>query len=109
MRRLLTSAVALAFISSALASEPTCRDYTRAKDEDRALFQGYIYGFVVAKIGDRGATEVDAATARVKQLADTYCPDHPDAKFVGAIASFTKVVSQYRSSGNTPTKSVGNP
>lgn len=100
--RLITIAVtALVLISSAKASEPTCRDYTRAKDEDRALFQGFIYGFVMAKL-NRGATEVDAATARVKELADNYCPDHPDAKLLGVVATFTKVVSQYRSGNTVP-------
>ena len=99
MKHLLTTALVLAFINSAIAAEPTCRDYTRAQDEDRALFQGYIYGFVTAKIGDRGRGEVNTATARVKELADHYCPDHPDEKLLEAIASFMKVVSQYKWSG----------
>jgi hypothetical protein len=99
---LFTTIVASMFITPAMASDPTCRDYTRAKDEDRALFQGYIYGFVVAKIGERGSIEVDTATARVKELADKYCPDHPEDKLIGAIASFAKVVSQFKSSGNAP-------
>jgi hypothetical protein len=51
-----------------LRGSATPHRYTRAKDEDRALFQGYIYGFVVAKIGERGSIEVGAATARVKSL-----------------------------------------
>jgi hypothetical protein len=42
-----------------------------------------IYGFVVAKIGDRGAAELNTAIARIKELTDKYCPDHPNDKFVG--------------------------
>lgn len=100
MRYLLTAAFVMALINSAMAGEATCRDYTRVKDEDRSLFDGYIWGFIMAKIGDRGDAEVNTATARVKELADKYCPGHPDDRLTVAIASFTKVVSQYGSGTN---------
>ena len=83
-----------------MAGEATCSDYTRAKAEDRSLFNGYIYGFVMAKIGERGDKEVNTATARVKELADKYCPSHPTDRLTGVIDSFTKVVSQYKSGDN---------
>jgi len=102
MKHLLTVAFVLAFINSAMAGEATCRDYTRVKDEDRALFNGFIYGFVMAKIGDRGDAEVNTATERVKQLADKYCPTHPDDRLTQVFTSFMKVASQYRSGANPP-------
>jgi hypothetical protein len=55
----------------------------------------------MAKLGDRGEVEVNTAGARVKQLADKYCPDHPNDRLSEAIAPFTKVVSQYGSNGQS--------
>lgn len=89
------------FAQSAFGAEATCRDYARVKNEDRSLFNGYIYGYVMAKLGDRGQIEVNTASARVKQLADKFCPDHPNDRLMEAIASFTKVVSQYGSNGQS--------
>jgi hypothetical protein len=68
-----TAMCVLTFCNSAIAGEATCADYARAKGEDRSLFNGFIYGFVMAKIGERGDAEVNTATARVKELADGYC------------------------------------
>jgi HdeA/HdeB family len=101
MKRIIAAAFFLIFASSAVAGEATCRDYARVKEEDRSLFNGYIYGYVVAKIGDRGVAEVNTAAARVKQLADNYCPTHPDDRLVEAIASFTTVASKYGSNSET--------
>jgi hypothetical protein len=99
MKNLLIVVFFLVFAGPAFAGEATCKDYARVKDEDRALFNGFIYGYVLAKIGERGDAEVNTAVARVKQLADKYCPTHPDDRLAEAIASFTKVVSQYGSNG----------
>lgn len=85
---------------SALAAEATCKDYTRVAREDRALFNGFIYGFVTARIGDRGAAEVNTATARVKELADKYCPTHPNDRLAVLITNFVSVVMKY---GHEPT------
>jgi len=90
------------FGDAAVAAEATCKDYARVAGEDRTLFNGFIYGFVMAKIGERGAAEVNTATARVKELADKYCPVHENDRLAQAIASFVIVVSEYRSEPNSP-------
>src|ERR1700676_231662 len=102
MRNLLAAAAmcVLTLCNSAIAGEATCADYARAKGEDRSLFNGFIYGFVMAKIGERGDAEVNTATARVKELADGYCPTHPGDRLTQAIATFAKVAAQYRSEAN---------
>lgn len=84
------------------AGEATCADYARAKGDDRSLFNGFIYGFVMAKIGERGDAEVNTATARVKELADGYCPSHPNDRLTQTISTFAKVAAQYRSEANPP-------
>jgi len=73
MCHLFTAMVCILLLgNSAIAREATCADYSRAKGEDRALFNAFIFGFVIAKIGERGDAEVNTATARVKELADRY-------------------------------------
>jgi hypothetical protein len=93
---------ALAFCSPAIAGEATCADYSRAKGEDRSLFNGFIYGFVMAKIAERGDAEVNTATARVKEMADKYCPTHSGDRLTQVFSTFVKVVIQYRSEANPP-------
>ena len=100
MTEKLFAAVTLAAIACsgwAVAADATCKDYTRSAREDRALFNGFIYGFVTAKIGDRGAAEVNTATARIKELADKYCPTHPSDKLAPLIMNFVSIVMQYKS------------
>ena len=101
----LLTAVVLAVIASggsAVATDATCKDYTRVAREDRALFNGFIYGFVTAKIGDRGTTEVNTVTAWVKELADKYCPTHPNDRLAQLITNFVSVVMQYKSDPAPP-------
>jgi hypothetical protein len=101
--RLIIAMVCTAMVGgSAVAAEATCKDYTRVGREDRALFNGFIYGFVTAKIGDRGSAEINTATARVKGLADKYCPTHQNDRLAQAIASFVTVVTQYGSEPTSP-------
>lgn len=103
MRNLFAAMVCILMLgNSALAGEATCADYSRAKGEDRSLFNGFIYGFVMAKIGERGDAEVNTATTRVKELADGYCPTHLGDQLMQTISTFTKVATQYRSETNPP-------
>lgn len=103
MRHLFAAAMCVLMLcNSAIAGEATCADYARAKGEDRSLFNGFIYGFVMAKIGERGDAEVNTATARVKELADGYCPTHQGDRLTQTISTFTKVAAQYRSDANPP-------
>jgi hypothetical protein len=96
----LTGALLLA--GPAVSGEATCKDYARVGGEDRALFNGFIYGFVTAKIAERGDAEVNTATIRVKELADKYCPTHPNDRLTQAISSFVNVVIHYGSEATSP-------
>lgn len=109
MRNLLAAAAmcVLTLCNSAIAGEATCADYARAKGEDRSLFNGFIYGFVMAKIGERGDAEVNTATARVKELADGYCPTHPGDRLTQAIATFAKVAAQLSQRSEPAAEPVG--
>jgi hypothetical protein len=102
MKYLFAAFFVFVFFNSAIAGEATCADYARAKDEDRSLFNGYIYGFVMAKIGDRGDAEVNTATVRIKEMTDKYCPQHPTDRFSQLISTFSKVVFNYGSGGSSP-------
>jgi HdeA/HdeB family len=102
MKIIVAAACLIMFGGSAVAAEATCKDYTRVGSEDRALFNGFIYGYVTAKIGDRGVAEVNTATARVKELADKYCPTHENDRLAQTIASFVTVVSRYGSEPTSP-------
>ncbi|MGM4965760.1 hypothetical protein AB7714_19850 [Tardiphaga sp. 1201_B9_N1_1] len=102
MKFLLVAAALLGFAGDALAADATCADYIRVKGDEKALFNGFIYGFVVARIAERGDAEVNTATARVKELADKFCLTHQTDRLSTTISSFVKVVMQYRSEANPP-------
>lgn len=84
-------AVVVAVIASGSARAAVCQDYTNAIREDRSLFDGFILGFVSAKLEDRGG-DVNATTLKVKRMVGAYCLQRPQDSIAGVVATFTAVV-----------------
>ena len=80
----------LAVSSSAVASQADCHDYTEATGEDRALFNGFIYGYVSALLDRHSPTEINELTARVKREVDKYCLLQPADSPNSAVAVFAR-------------------
>ena len=78
---------------SARAAPATCRDYTDAQGADRALIDGFIAGYVAARLEGRPAGEVDATTLQVRQLAGRFCMLHPDERAIDVIGTLSDMAA----------------
>jgi hypothetical protein len=80
---LFVSAAAPAFAEPlALAS---CAKFTAARDEKAALFAGYIYGFLAARVGTQDEKRLTAAALKVRSSALDFCRKNQDAAFVKVV------------------------
>jgi hypothetical protein len=93
VNRLIAAVLAVVLIVPAFAAEATCNAYLQARGEDRSLFDGYIYGYVMAKLENQGDAIVDSATLKVKEMTTAYCLRRPDDRATKVIATITDVVS----------------
>lgn len=70
----------------ALAS---CGTFTSAKAEKASLFNGYIYGFLAARMGYKDEKRLTAAAIKVKKSAVDFCQKNQSAAFVKVIDLLT--------------------
>lgn len=88
--------LALALLPTpALAAKATCRDYMEATGADRALMDGFVLGFVAARMEGKSSAEVDAATLRVRELAATFCNSHPDERAINVLGGLGDIATGY--------------
>lgn len=94
--RLAAAAVAAFVLSSAMmlvpANAATCQTYLHALGEDRSLFDGFIYGYVSAKLDGKGAEVINYATLKVKDSTTDYCLRFPDERVEKVVALFADIV-----------------
>ena len=97
MKPSLVLAVLLCLASGpAAAADATCRDYLKASGDDRALFNGFVFGFTSAKLEHRSDNEVNAATTTVLQMVGLYCEKKPDDRVSNVIEGFATIVSRLK-------------
>jgi hypothetical protein len=77
-----------------LAADATCSDYLAARREDRSLFDGFIYGFVSAKLEGRSDAIINSATLKVKDMTTAYCIQRPKERVNNVIATFVATVAR---------------
>ncbi len=70
----------------ALAS---CEKFTSAKDEKAALFSGYIYGFLAARLGYKDEKRLTATAIKLRTLALDFCRKNQSAYFVKVVDTLT--------------------
>ncbi len=75
----------------ALAS---CAKFTSARDEKSALFAGYIYGFVAARMGYKDEKRLTAIAVKVRNDALNICKTKQDAPFVKVIDALTNALAK---------------
>ena len=78
------------------AADATCRDYLKASGDDRALFNGFVFGYTSAKLEQRSDDEVNAATATVLRMVGLYCEKKPDDRVRNVIAGFATIVARLK-------------
>jgi HdeA/HdeB family len=93
MRLAIALAVALASAIPAHAAEATCSDYIAARGQDRSLFDGFVYGFVTAKLEDRSDAVINSATVKVKDMTLAYCIQRPNDRVSKVIATFAATIA----------------
>jgi hypothetical protein len=84
-------------LSAALAApafaEPlalaSCAKFTAARAEKGALFDGYIYGYVAARLGYKDEKRLTATAIKVRAAALNVCRKTQDASFVKVIEALT--------------------
>ena len=86
----LSAAIAAPSFAEPLALAP-CSKFTSARDDKAAaLFSGYIYGFVAARMGYKDEKRLTAAAVKVKNAALNVCrKTKQDASFVKVIDALT--------------------
>jgi hypothetical protein len=85
----LSAPIAAPSFAEPLALAP-CSKFTSARDDKAAaLFSGYIYGFVAARIGYKDEKRLTAAAVKVKNAAFDVCRKTQDASFVKVIDALT--------------------
>jgi hypothetical protein len=78
------------------AGEAICKDYLQATGEDRARFNGFIYGYVMSRMENRGDTAINAAVSKVRDLTTRYCLEKPNERVSSVIATWATVVSRVK-------------
>lgn len=81
-------------VSPANAAEASCSDYLAAIKEDRALFDGFIYGYVTAKMRQKGDVAINAATIKVKRMTEKYCRASPEDRVSSVIGVFAETAAR---------------
>src|SRR5579862_9179266 len=80
-------------IGTQVVAEPlalaSCAKFTSAKDEKASLFNGYIYGFLAARLGYKDEKRLTAAAVKVKKTAVDFCQKNQNASFVKVIDLLT--------------------
>jgi hypothetical protein len=97
MRSWVSMLVGFTLIGAAMtpaSAEPlalaSCAKFTAAKDEKGALFAGYIYGFLAARLGTQDEKRLTATALKVRSSALDFCRKNQNAAFVkvvGALAA----------------------
>jgi hypothetical protein len=66
----------------ALAS---CAKFTAAKGDKNALFGGYIYGYLAARLGYKDAKGLTDTAVKVRSAALSFCRRNQDAMFTTVV------------------------
>lgn len=87
------AAMTLVAMATHVFAEPlaaaSCEKFTSAKDEKAALFSGYIYGFLAARVGYKDEKRLTAAALKVRASALDFCKKNQTAYFVKVIDALT--------------------
>ena len=75
----------------ALAS---CAKFTAARDDKAALFAGYIYGFLAARLGTQDEKRLTAAALKVRSSALDFCRKNENAVFVKVVGALAADVAK---------------
>ncbi|QAY96442.1 hypothetical protein CWB41_12460 [Methylovirgula ligni] len=90
---MLVGVALLAATATQAPAEPlalaSCAKFTSAKDVKEALYGGYIYGFLAARIGYRDAKRLTDTALKVKAAALNFCRRNQDATFVTVVEALT--------------------
>jgi hypothetical protein len=86
----------MAYSPATTAGEANCFDYTHARGQDRSLFDGFIFGFVTAKMENRDPSIINSATLKVKELTGAYCLQRPSDSVASAVATFADTIAHFK-------------
>jgi len=79
----------LAAVQTQAFAEPlalsSCAKFTSAKGDKEALFGGYIYGYLAARIGYKDAKHLTDTALKVRSAALDFCRRNQDATFVTVV------------------------
>jgi len=96
MRKIAVGFMLLASCAGAMAAEANCLDYTRAQGPDRSLFDGFIFGFVTAKMEKQDASIINSATLKVKDMTAAYCLKRPNDLVASVVATFADTIAHFK-------------
>lgn len=92
MRVVLAATIAFWFCPAASGAD-YCRDFTRAaREHDDALYQGFVYGYVMGWTRNRNPIATRAVADQVSRLTMKYCLEKPSDDLSSVVGMWTEVV-----------------